>query len=369
MKVVIDNKIPFIKGLLEPLADISYIEGNKIGKKDILNADALIVRTRTKIDSSLLSGTAVKYIGSATIGTDHIDTGWCRQNGIHCAASPGCNAGSVNQYILSALAILQNKFRYKPENTTIGIVGVGNVGKKVAASVRLLGYNVLLNDPPRSRIEGPGAFVSLDKLLENSDIITVHVPLTLDGRDKTHHLICSDTISKAKKGVILINTSRGGVVDEKMLLSNLKSGKIKACVTDVWEGEPNISRELLTRSTIATPHIAGYSSDGKLRASTMIIEDFARFFKLPQPAYNVDLPSPEDPIISIKEWHNTEDLPAKAILHTYPIMNDHHLLLKNPDRFEELRNNYPNRREFDSYTINKVPDRVKNILKDLGFRV
>lgn len=370
MKVVIDNRIPFIRGLLEAEAKVSYLDGNEIGKKDIIDADAIIIRTRTKADKNLLEGTSVKYVGSATIGTDHIDKEWCNQYGIHCASSPGCNAGSVNQYILSALTVLQNKFNYKTGNTTIGIIGVGNVGTKVAFSASLLGYKVLLNDPPRERREGPGIFVSLEEITEKADIISVHVPLSMAGQDSTHYLINSNLLDKAKNGVIIINTSRGGVVNEEALLNSLNNSKVKASVTDVWESEPDINMELLQKSTIATPHIAGYSLDGKLKATSMILEDFARYFNLPDNIkYLGNLPPPDSAIIRLKLSPDIYSIIGKAILQTYPIMDDHNLLLKNPESFEEIRNSYGVRREFDSYTIINAPTGAKEILGKLGFIV
>jgi erythronate-4-phosphate dehydrogenase len=370
MKLVIDNNIPFIKGLLEPFADICYIKGSCIRKNDVLDADGLIIRTRTRVDKDLLSGTSVKYVGTTTIGTDHIDTEWCDNNGIRYASAPGCNAGSVNQYILAALSTLKNKFKFIPEETTLGIIGAGNVGSKVASSARLLGYKVILNDPPRARKEGDSKFVSLNRLIADSDIITIHVPFTSDGPDRTEDLIDRQLMNKVKNNMILINTSRGGIVNEEALVNSLKKKIIKACVIDTWEKEPLINKDLLKRTSIATPHIAGYSADGKYRAITMILDDLSDYFGLPvKKQSNINLTPPINKYIDLDLSADLSSMIDSAILRTYRIMDDHHSLLKNPDKFEEIRNTYPNRREFDSYLIKEAPPEAKIILSELGFYV
>lgn len=369
MKLVIDKNIPYIKGILEPFADIRYIKGNCIGKNDVLDADGLIIRTRTRVGPDLLAGSSVKYVGTTTIGTDHIDTEWCDNNGIRCTAAPGCNSGSVKQYILAALCTLSSKFKFIPKETTLGIIGVGNVGSKVAASAQVLGYKLILNDPPRARIEGDGDFVSLNRLIENSDIISLHVPFTAGEPDPTQNLINSENINKMKSHAIIINTSRGGIVNEKILLNGLRKNKIKACVIDTWKQEPAINQALMERAAIATPHIAGYSSDGKLRATSIILNDLSDFFSLPEIRPNISLAPPLNDIISPDISTDLNTMIGSTILKTYPIMDDHHSLVNNPEKFEELRNKYPARREFDSYRIKEAPPEAEKILKKLGFNI
>ena len=248
MKIVIDNKIPFIKGALEPFAEVVYLAGKDTTPEVVKDADALITRTRTICNEALLKGSAVKAIATATIGFDHIDTAWCEANGIAWSNAPGCNSWSVKQYIGSVLAVLAQKHGLDLSTLTLGVVGVGNVGSKVAEVGRAYGMKVLLNDPPRQRKEGPEGFVSLDELTAKSDIITVHVPLTKDGEDATWHLFDDKRLAGLRKDQILINSSRGPVVDNKALKATLKAGALKAAVLDVWEGEPDIDLELFFKS-------------------------------------------------------------------------------------------------------------------------
>ena len=206
MKIVIDDKIPFIKGVLEPYAEVVYLSGGKIKHSDVANADALIVRTRTKCDESLLKETSVKFIATATIGYDHIDTAWCEASGITCTSAPGCNSGSVHQYMASVLATLSAQFGFEFEEMTLGVVGVGNVGSKVARLGEALGMTVLMNDPPRAEKEGLAQFVPFDEILNMSDIITLHVPLKNAGAHQTYHLFDKTTFEYMRHGTILINS-------------------------------------------------------------------------------------------------------------------------------------------------------------------
>ena len=245
MKIIADNKIPYLKGVLEPLANIEYYPGKEINAAKLKNADALIIRTRTKCDKTLLSGSSVKYIATATIGFDHIDTAYCDANNIQWTNAPGCNSGSVMQYMASALIRIAFKHNFSLSDKTIGIVGVGHVGSKVAKLATALGIKVLLNDPPRERIEGSKEFVSLEEIQKNADIISFHVPLNLGGPDKTYRLFNKDFLNGIKNEAVIINTSRGEIVSEKILKEGLKNKRISAAVLDVWENEPEIDEGLL----------------------------------------------------------------------------------------------------------------------------
>ncbi|MCD4770188.1 MAG: 4-phosphoerythronate dehydrogenase [Bacteroidales bacterium] len=368
MRIVIDNKIPFIKGVLEPFADVTYINGSKICNSDLLNVDALIIRTRTKVNKDLLEGTKVRFVGTATIGTDHIDTNWCDTNGIKWTSAPGCNSGSVMQYVVTSILSLARKYNIVLKGKTIGVVGVGNVGSKVANACEALGMNVLRNDPPRERKEGKTGFLSLDDLIAGSDIISLHVPLTTTGIDKTYRLAGELFFEKMKKGSLLINTSRGPVINEKLLLQNLVSKHLRGTVLDVWVNEPAISKDLLGLVDIGTPHIAGYSLDGKANGTKMIINQMAHFFNLPLTDWSPDnIPDPICPFIDADRQDNSDqDIITDSILSTYPIGDDSSLLKQSPDKFEELRGNYRNRREFNSYTITGDHNAIKT-LKKLGF--
>ena len=370
MKIIIDNKIPLLKGLLEPWADVEYVQGEKISKEILQDADAMLIRTRTLCNADLLRGSDVKFIGTATIGTDHIDTDWCNKNGIFVASAPGCNSGSVMQYMCSALLYLIQKYNIQPEKTTTGIIGVGNVGSKVADMAKILGFNVLLNDPPRERAEKSNIFASLDDLLNTSDIVSIHVPLTLKGIDRTIGLADSGFFNKIRKNSFLINTSRGAVIDEGILLREMERSKIKAAILDVWNNEPLINRALLRKADIGTPHIAGYSSDGKANGSAMIIRQLAEFFDLPLKEWKpAQLKEPERQLIDIDKLEGNDlEIISNVVMHTYNIENDSRLLKDRPEQFEKLRGDYPDRREFHAYKVKGDNKLLINRLRALGFR-
>ncbi|MBE0677720.1 MAG: 4-phosphoerythronate dehydrogenase, partial [Bacteroidales bacterium] len=267
MKIVIDERIPYISGVFEPWADVVYSSGRAIDAQMVADADALIVRTRTRCDHRLLAGSKVRIVASATIGFDHLDTAWLEKSGIRWVNAPGCNSGSVMQYITAALFLLALKHSLDLPSLTLGVVGVGNVGSKVVRAAKAIGMKVMQNDPPRQRREGGKEFLHIDKLLAESDILTLHVPLTLEGEDMTRHLINSASLTRLKRNCILINTSRGEVVDNTALRVTLEEKKLLGAVLDVWEGEPETDRRLVELVDVATPHIAGYSVDGKANAT------------------------------------------------------------------------------------------------------
>jgi len=370
MKIIIDKNIPYVHGVLEPWADVEYVEGGKINCESLEGSDAMIIRTRTRCNKKLLENTRIKFIGTATIGTDHIDLEWCREQGIKYASAPGCNSGSVMQYLASSLVKLTEKYNIDPISTTIGIIGVGNVGSKVAHMAKVLGFNVLLNDPPRERLEGSQDFISLDRLLHESEIVSLHVPLTFEGPDKTFQLVDENFLSKMRNKAILINTSRGQVVNEIPLLAKLKKYLVKAAVLDVWRNEPDINTELLNTVDIGTAHIAGYSADGKANGSKIIIRQLAEYFDLPLKEWEPEtLPDPDYPVIDLTDSFGSDfDIISKAIVHTYSIERDNSMLKNNPFLFENLRNEYPPRREYHAYMVKSDNELILNKLRTLGFR-
>ena len=281
MKIVADDKIPFLKGALEPFAEVVYIPGKQISREILKDSDALLIRTRTVCNENLLEGTSIRFIGTATIGFDHIDTHYCRRNKIIWTNAPGCNSSSVQQYIAAALLRISSEHHFNLKDKTLGIIGVGNVGSKVEKFARSIGMNVLLNDPPRARMEGKKNFHSLNIVLSGSDILTVHIPLNLVGEDQTWHLFNEESFKKIKKGAWFINSSRGEVTDTYALKKALYSGMLNGAVIDVWENEPDIDPELLQQAFIATPHIAGYSSEGKANGTAMIVNSLNKYFILP----------------------------------------------------------------------------------------
>ena len=341
MKIIIDDKIPYIRESVAALgADAVYKKGSEIGPADVRDADALIVRTRTRCDEALLGGSSVSFVATATIGFDHIDAGYMRRAGIEWMSCPGCNASSVAQYVRSVLLLMRYRLGAALGGMTLGIVGCGHVGTKVAAAARGLGMRILVCDPPRQeRGEGDG-FVSLDTVARECDVITFHVPLTKDGPHPTYHLAGRGFFDSLVRRPVFINTSRGAVADNGALLDAIIYNKVSRAVVDTWENEPLISRALLCRVWIGTPHIAGYSADGKVNADNMVIDGLCRHFGLRRPPLIVPpaLPADFTPEADIDD----------PCLRLYNPEKDSAALKAAPGRFEELRGNYRLRREHRS---------------------
>ena len=373
LKIVADDKIPFLKGVLEPFVDIVYLPGAKITSADVADADAIFTRTRTICNEALLHGSCVRLIVTATIGFDHIDTAYCEAQGIRWVSAPGCNSSSVQQYLTAVLLVLAKEKKWNLEGMTLGVIGVGNVGSKVAKAAAALGMRVLLNDSPRAEKEGGTQFISLEELLKQSDIVTCHTPLTKEGPYPTYHLVSESFLNQMKHGSVLINTSRGAVVDSKAL-RGMKQSTLNY-ILDVWEGEPQIDLELLENALIGTPHIAGYSVDGKANGTAVCVREFCRFFGLNiLPDWYPDtLPVP--PMLTLInidcEGKTAQQVFYEAVTHTYPLWEDSLRLKQLPTAFEEQRGNYWPRREFDAFTIQlKHPtEKIVVGLTSLGFKI
>ncbi len=348
MKVIVDNKIPFIKEAIEKIADkVIYAPGKDFTPSLVKDADALIIRTRTCCDRELLADSNVKFIATATIGFDHIDTEYCQEAGITWTNAPGCNSASVAQYLHSSLLLLQDLRSINLSKATIGIVGVGNVGSKVTEVAQELGMHVLLNDLPREDKEGKQGFSSLRSLAEECDVLTFHVPLYKEGKYKTYHLADTAFFRSLKRRPVIINTSRGEVIETSALLNALDTGLISDAVIDVWENEPAINLTLLDKAFLGTPHIAGYSADGKANATRMSLDALCRYFNI-QADYRIVPPAPEQPQIAA-------DNLSDAYLQMYDPRRDSNALKMHPELFEKLRGDYPLRREKGAYII---PDAI-----------
>lgn len=342
MKVVVDNKIPFIKEAIEKIADqVVYLPGKEFTPSAVKDADALIIRTRTRCNRELLQGSRVKFIATATIGFDHIDTEYCREAGISWTNAPGCNSASVAQYLQSSLVLLQKLKGIKLSEATLGIIGVGNVGSKIAEVAREFGMQVLLNDLPRQDTEGTNGFSSLQALAEECDILTFHVPLYKEGKYKTFHLADDIFFQSLKRRPVIINTSRGEVIETNALLRALETGAIRDAIIDVWENEPDINLTLLNKVFLGTPHIAGYSADGKANATRMSLDSLCRFFHI-RAEYHIEPPHPEQPVLTATSL-------AEAYLQMYDPRRDSEALKVHPGLFEKLRGDYPLRREKEAY--------------------
>ena len=338
MKIVVDDKIPYIRETICQLADeVVFLSGAAITAADVKEADVLVVRTRTHCNQQLLEGSKVQLVVTATIGYDHIDTHWLDKAGIRWTNCPGCNSGSVAQYVECSLLLLEQQKKLPLSQSTIGIVGCGHVGSKVKAVAERLGMHVLVCDPPLQKANSQqltaNSYVSLDEIERRCDVITFHVPLTREGQYATWHLADKDFFRRLSRVPYIINTSRGEVVDNKALLKALEEGRVRDAVIDVWENEPHPDAALLEKVFIGAPHIAGYSADGKVNADNMVVDAICQQFGLPHPEPIVPPTLPSD-------IHLTG-----SPLDLYNPMDDSRKLKAEPSFFEQLRNNYPLRRE------------------------
>ena len=342
MKLIIDDKIPFIRGEAEKLGDVHYISGAKIGPEDVRDADVLITRTRTLCNKALLEGSQVKFIATATIGYDHLDIDYLREAGISWTNCPGCNATSVAQYVEASLLLLAEDGKINLADCTVGVVGVGNVGSRVVERLERMGCRVLLNDPPRAEREASFALhaVSLQQLQEQCDVITIHTPLITDGAHPTLHLINANFLQGLKRCPVLVNAGRGEVVDGKALSLALDEKRVRAAVIDTWENEPHIDRNLLRKVFLGTPHIAGYSADGKANGTRMSLEAVARYFNM-EVTFDVSAPALPENFYYYPEKAVSPDSPLRL----YDPRRDSDALKANPENFERLRGDYPLRRE------------------------
>lgn len=377
MKILADAHIPYLKGVAEQFGETEYLPGNQFTKETIKDKDALIVRTVTHFGEEILSGTNVKLICSATIGFDHIDTAYCDSHNIAWRTAPGCNADSVEQYVTASLLFLAEKHEFDLKEKTIGIVGVGNVGSRVEIACKKLGMRVLLNDPPLVETMHASSntdqkvhhrFVDLETIKREADIITLHTPLTKTGKYATYHLADERFFYELSKKPFIINSCRGSVVDNQAMKKALHEGKIAGAVIDCWENEPNIDLELLEIADIATPHIAGYSADGKWTATKMSLENLKDFFRLDVAPEFQSIPLPSHPIINLLGIAPKKQL-SHAVWHTYNPMKETAELKSAPEKFYFLRSNYPLRREYKAYTVTNADPQVVEILKALGFKI
>ena len=336
MKVIVDSHIPHISGLIEPWASVIYLEPQDITREAVQDADALIIRTRTRCDTALLEGSGVRFIGSATIGTDHIDLDYCACRGITIRNAPGCNAPAVAQWVVCAIAVwMQSHGITAPAGLTLGVVGVGHIGSIVARWGRALGFTVLLNDPPREKGEkGDGSsdviFCPLEELQHRCDIITFHTPLTRDGQWPTWHLCDQAFLDGLAHCRLILDAARGSVADNAALL-----GWHGDVALDCWEHEPNISRELLEKAIVATPHIAGYSTEGKQRGTAMMLEALNDFY-----GWDIPIPTIDGPATGAAQ------VTLAGIASSYEILADTASLKADPAAFESQRNHYPLRHEY-----------------------
>ncbi len=370
MKILVDENMPYARDLFSRLGEVKAVPGRPIPQAELADADALMVRSVTKVNEALLQGTGIKFVGTATAGTDHVDEGFLQQAGIAFSAAPGCNAIAVVEYVFSSLLMLAEREGFALKDRTVGIVGVGNVGGRLQARLEALGIRTLLCDPPRADRGDAGDFRTLDELVREADVLTFHTPLFKDGPYKTLHLADDALLARLKPGTILINACRGPVVDNAALLQRLQAGQALHVVLDVWEPEPDLNVELLQRVDIGTAHIAGYTLEGKARGTTQVFEAYSEFIgKRAKVALDTLLPTPEFGRITLHGPLDQSTL--KRLVHlVYDVRRDDALLRKvagTPGEFDKLRKNYLERREWSSLYVQCDDASAAALLLQLGF--
>ena len=378
IRIVADEHVTLVGSAFGDLGELVAVPARHLDRSLLKNADALVVRSETQVDRELLEGTKVKFVGTTTIGFDHLDTHYLRKKNIAFANAPGCNSNAVKEYVLAALLTLSRRTGVPLEGSTLGIVGVGNIGSRVARMAGLLGMRVLLNDPPLARYTNNHAFLPLDALME-SDFLTLHVPLTKEGEDPTFHLFDRGRIGKMKKGSILVNSARGAVVETLALKDALKTKHLRGAVLDVWEREPEIDVELLALADLGTPHIAGYSVEGKINATEAIRSALCRHFHLsPHPKTPPSVFHRRRKQITVDAGEGRLSMRLEPIIRRcYNIENDDRTLRRiitmdeshRGWHFEVLRSEYDLRREFLNFDLRmKKEDPILTaVCSELGF--
>ncbi|KAA3617936.1 MAG: 4-phosphoerythronate dehydrogenase [Calditrichaeota bacterium] len=374
LKIAIDENISHAAEAFGELGEIQLVSAHEITPATLQKTDALIVRSTVRIDEKLLCNSPVKFVGTATIGTDHVDETYLNEAGIAFASAAGCNANAVAEYVFTALSHLAVKRGMQLSECTLGVVGVGHVGSRVVRLAKACGLRVLQNDPPLARQSENHDFVELEELMQ-ADIVTLHVPLTMDGGDKTWHLFEANQLEKLSEDVVLINAARGAVIDNQALLAWKKENTNAALILDVWEDEPDIALDLLSTTEIATPHIAGYSMEGKANGTAIIYQEFCRHFDI-QANWQPRLPALNSGTIVVRGDAGIESALAQSCGATYNLLQDDAALRKiemeNPDQradyFHALRKNYALRREFFNYHLRLEPMDINLALMLNAFR-
>jgi erythronate-4-phosphate dehydrogenase len=358
MKIVADPNIPYVREAFSALGDIVLVPGREIAGASVRDADALLVRSVTPVNAALLEGSRVQFVATATIGTDHIDERYLSAAGIGFTSAAGSNANSVAEYVVAALLEVVGRQKFRLRDKTLGVVGVGHVGSRVVRYAQALGMRVLQNDPPLGLPE----FVSLDRVLAEVDIVTVHVPLL----ETTRHMFHHENLER----FILLNTSRGAVVDNRALLKAIDGSRIRGAVLDVWENEPNISPELLDVVDLGTPHIAGYSFDGKVNGVQMIYAAACQHFGVPA-TWQPNMPAGPRIEMSVSSGEDEEDALRRIVRRAYDIAGDDAALRDHVRDFDKLRAQYPVRREFHNtdVALRGAGSSLLEKLGALGFRV
>jgi erythronate-4-phosphate dehydrogenase len=376
--IVVNKNTPLAVEAFSRIGKVIPLDTLEVSRETVHDAEILVVRSETKVNRELLDGSSVRFVGTVTIGTDHVDLDYLGSRGIAFASAPGSNSNSVAEYVAAALLLWSQRTGEALEEKTIAIVGVGNVGSKVERVARALGMNVLLNDPPLARKTGNPSFLPLQELMD-ADVLTLHVPLTKSGPDATYHLFDEARINQMKRGALLVNTSRGAVVETNALHRALSLGRLSTAILDVWEGEPKIDVRLLNEVMLGTAHIAGYSLDGKVNALRMVYEAVCQYLKVPsgpkvQPEKD---PASDMPMLIPESVTGQRDILLHAVRQAYDIELDDQMLRRitslpeqeHGEYFMRLRAGYRVRREFLNKVVELSPKQAhaQDVLSKLGF--
>lgn len=369
MKILADENMTLVAEIFSEFGEVSLCPGRNMGPEQLKDIDLLLVRSITQVNEALLAGSPVKFVGTATIGTDHIDEAYLAQQNIGFSNAPGCNAEAVVDYVLSAIYHMAAEKGFNPEDLTYGIVGVGNVGRRLQTRLERCGFKVLLNDPPRA--ENEAGFSSLNTVLEEADFICLHTPLSHEGTCPTYHLLGEEELKRLKPDAVLLNAGRGPVIDNQALLKVGKQRSDLSFVMDVWEHEPQVCAELAQRCSLVSPHIAGYSLEGKVRGTFMLYQAYCEFIgQQVEKTLGDFLPE-----ASLRELEQQDHSPLQLMQRVYDIKTDDKLLRATlnmePETqktaFDDLRKKYRVRREFSSLTVLK-PKQPK-LMSAVGFQL
>jgi erythronate-4-phosphate dehydrogenase len=375
VKIIADANIPQVAEAFKDLGEVSLIPGREITRDHLTDCQCLLVRTVTQIDQSLLENTAVEFVGTATIGTDHVDQDYLAVNNIAFSNAAGCNAEAASEYVISGLFTLSTRKGFDPFSLKAGIIGCGNVGSRVYQKLTALSIETLRNDPPLAK-ESAGQYVGLETIIDQCDFITLHVPLTRSGEHATQHLFDREKLIRLQKNCLLVNAARGPVIDNLALLEVMAQRPDLMIFLDTWENEPDISRELLGKVDLATPHIAGYSVEGRLRGTQMILDAACRYFgKTSQWHMSKLLPDSIDLDVQLSD----DDLEywQRVFSQHHDIWQDHLALTQTSAlgesefarHFDSLRRVYSDRFEYERYRLSGGQKKQPAIARGLGFGV
>lgn len=378
MRIVADENIPLLESFFGDLGEIRRVAGRQMRREHLQDADVLLVRSVTRVNRELLEGTPVRFVGTATIGTDHIDLDWLKASGVAFASAPGCNANSVAEYVICAISLYLERSRRSWQDISVGIVGCGNVGSRLRQRLAGLGCQVKASDPPRAAA-GESGLVSLEEVLA-CDVVSMHTPLTRSGDFPTWHLLDADRLAGLNASQLLINCGRGAAIDNAALKARLDQPDAPLVVLDVWEPEPNIDVDLLDRVWFGTPHIAGYSLDGKVNGTEMIYRALCQHLGLPlMRRAEQYLPEPPLSLMAFTASARLDEALNTAIRACYDIRHDDSLFrdmatlpdAERPAYFDQLRRHYRVRREFGSVKIclKSAAREMERVFTVLGFSV